>query len=724
MPERSDDQPSDSLYIMSLSIHGLVRGTNIELGRDVDTGGQVAYTVDQARALCALDDVERMDLVTRLVEDRRIDEWYAAPSERLQPGAQIVRIPFGPRRYLRKERLWPYLDSMRDQLIRHIRSVRRAPDLIHGHYADAGYVGAQLAKVLGVPFVFTGHSLGRVKLATLLADGGDRDTLEQRYRFTQRIEAEELSLETAALVITSTNQEVEEQYQLYDHYEPDRMAVIPPGVDLSRFTPAPVGEFEPRVTGELRRFLRSPDKPIILAIARPDERKNFPALLRAYGETPHLQELANLVLVAGTRDDLAEMPVGQRRVLNQILYLIDRYDLYGRVAYPKSTESQDVVDLYRLAARSRGVFVNPALTEPFGLTLIEAAACGLPVVSTDDGGPKDIIAKARNGLLVDPTDTAAIAHALVRALSSDEWDSWARNGIEVAKSTFSWQGHAEQYLHHVRTTVTSLSRVGYDVAVKRSRLPQVDRWLVSDIDNTLTGDDAALRALIGQLGETRDEIGFAIATGRTLERAMEVIELLELPSPDILITASGTELFYGHDQLTRDRSWERQIDYRWFPDKIYDAMQRLEGFDPQEPVNQGRYRLSYDVDPDRAPSITDVRRHLRKAGLQVSAILDHGLYLDIIPIRAGPGHAIRFLCFKWDIPPDHLLVAGDSGNDADMLSGDTLGVVVANYSPELEYLKDRPRVYFARQPNAWGILEGIDHYDFFGAITVPEEAVT
>ena len=108
----------------------------------------------------------------------------------------------------------------------------------------------------------------------------------------------------------------------------------------------------------------------------------------------------------------------------------------------------------------------------------------------------------------------------------------------------------------------------------------------------------------------------------------------------------------------------------------------------------------------------------------MSTILDHGLYLDVIPIRAGAGHAIRFLCFKWELAPDHLLVAGDSGNDADMLSGNTLGVVVANYSPELKHLKGRPRVYFAGSEHAWGILEGIDHYDFFGSITVPEETTT
>ncbi|MBW1833140.1 MAG: glycosyltransferase, partial [Deltaproteobacteria bacterium] len=161
----------EGLYVLSLTIHGLVRATDIELGRDADTGGQVSYVVDQARALAQRPDVERVDVVTRLIEDRRVDESYSRPFEPICPGAQIVRIPFGPRRYLLKETLWPHLDSLLDQITRYIRMQERTPDVIHGHYADAGYVGAQLAKLLGVPFVFTGHSLGRVKKLRLESRG-------------------------------------------------------------------------------------------------------------------------------------------------------------------------------------------------------------------------------------------------------------------------------------------------------------------------------------------------------------------------------------------------------------------------------------------------------------------------------------------------------------------------------------------------------------------------
>ncbi len=97
-----------------------------------------------------------------------------------------------------------------------------------------------------------------------------------------------------------------------------------------------------------------------------------------------------------------ELPKGQQQVIHKVMDLIDIHDLYGQVAYPKRHVPSDVPDLYRLAAAGRGVFVNPALTEPFGLTLLEAGATGLPIVATNDGGPRDIIGNCDNGLLIDP----------------------------------------------------------------------------------------------------------------------------------------------------------------------------------------------------------------------------------------------------------------------------------------------------------------------------------
>lgn len=81
-------------------------------------------------------------------------------------------------------------------------------------------------------------------------------------------------------------------------------------------------------------------------------------------------------LIMGNRDDIEDMSGGNREVMTTVLKLIDKYDLYGQVAYPKHHRQSDVPEIYRLAAKTKGVFINPALVEPFGLTLIEVNRMG------------------------------------------------------------------------------------------------------------------------------------------------------------------------------------------------------------------------------------------------------------------------------------------------------------------------------------------------------------
>nr|MBC8424275.1 glycosyltransferase [bacterium] len=444
------DGEQEGLYILMMSIHGLVRARDIELGRDADTGGQITYVIEMAKALAADPRVARVDLLTRRIEGPGIDPEYADVVEPIADKAQIIRVPCGPRRYLYKENLWPYMDEFVHHAMCHVRMVGRPPDVVHGHYADAGYAGSQLARELRVPFIFTGHSLGRVKKRRLQAKGQEEEALEKRYKFKRRFRAEEDALAAASLIVTSTTQEMNDQYSTYENYRTRHMRVIPPGVDLDRFRPPRRRDPVPPIKVEFARFLRDPDKPMILCLARPDERKNFRTLVQAYGRDQELQEMANLVLIAGTRDGITTLKPPERRVVLDIIQLIDEYDLYGRVAYPKRHLPTDVPDMYRLAATSRGVFVNPALTEPFGLTLIEAAASGLPVVATRDGGPLDIIAQCHNGLLIDPLDPDDLAGALKRILGEGQaWRLRATNGVVRANNLYTWANHVETYLSHV-----------------------------------------------------------------------------------------------------------------------------------------------------------------------------------------------------------------------------------------------------------------------------------
>ncbi|MGR8978720.1 MAG: HAD-IIB family hydrolase [Gammaproteobacteria bacterium] len=704
---------TEPLYIVLISIHGLIRGHDLELGRDADTGGQTKYVVELAKALAKQPDVERVDLVTRRVIDSEVSDDYASPIESISDNAQIVRIEAGPEAYIRKEELWDQLDSFADNLLAWLHRQPRWPDVLHSHYADAGYVGVLLSHWTGLPLVHTGHSLGRDKCRRLLALGLPMDEIESRYHMSRRIHAEEETLANAEMVITSTRNEIEDQYELYDCYTPEKMVIIPPGTDLDQFHPPELADDYIPFSENLEKFLQEPEKPIILALSRPDERKNIITLLEAYGESPRLQQLANLVIVAGNRDDIREMGEGPQSVLTELLLAVDSYDLYGRVALPKKHSSEEVADIYRLTSSSRGVFVNPALTEPFGLTLLEAAASGVPIVATENGGPVDIVGNCHNGILVDPLDKTAIAEALLETLENPgRWDDFSKNGLKNVARYYSWSAHAKAYLakiHPLSTQQEPLPRT--PLVAKTASLRK--RAIFTDIDQTLLGDQEGLEEFAKCIRKHRKQVLFGIATGRRLDSALAILKKYRLPTPDILISSLGTEIYYA-PQLIADIAWAYHIDHLWTPQVLRRIIGGLPGLRYQAKSEQSRFKISYVYDGHEAPPIEDILTILRQRELSVNPILSFGQFFDIVPARASKGQALRYFAQQWKIPLDRILVAGGSGADEDMLRGNTLGVVVANrHREELSMLGEMEHVYFAEQPYAWGIMEAVEHYDFF-----------
>jgi sucrose-phosphate synthase len=701
------------LSILLISIHGLIRGHDLELGRDADTGGQTKYVVELAKALAKNPNVERVDLVTRRIVDDAVSVDYRAVTEALTDNAQIVRIEAGPDLYLPKEELWGHLDGFTDRLFTWLHRQPRLPDIIHSHYADAGYVGVRLSHRTGLPLIHTGHSLGKDKLRRLISMGMTMDQIEERYHMLQRISAEENTLSTAELVITSTHNEIEDQYKLYDYYTPEKMAVIPPGIDLEQFYPPMLQPETIDFQATLTKFLSDPDLPIILALSRPDQRKNIVTLLEAYGQSPRLQALANLVIIAGNRDDIRELNEGAQSVLTELLLVIDRYDLYGKVALPKHHTAKEVADIYRLVTASKGVFVNPALTEPFGLTLLEAAASGLPLVATENGGPVDIIGNCQNGLLVDPLNEEAISTALLTMLEDPQlWQKFSANGVKNVAEFYSWDAHTQSYLQKIQSLVLQQRPIPTPIWQ-----PKAGRYrklaIFTAIDNALVGDDEALRQFVQVARKQQRKFLFGIATGRRLDAALKIFKNHGIPIPDVLITSLGTEIYYP-PQLTADIAWNNHIDRGWTPQVLRRYIDPLPGLKIQPQREQSRFKVSYYYDAEIAPSLEEILTILRRQELSVNTTLSFGQYLDFVPSRASKGLALRYVAKQWNIPLDRVLVNGGSGGDEDMLRGDTLGVVVANrHNEELSMLLDTDRVYFAEGTHAWGLLEAIEHYDFF-----------
>jgi sucrose-phosphate synthase len=247
--------------------------------------------------------------------------------------------------------------------------------------------------------------------------------------------------------------------------------------------------------------------------------------------------------------------------------------------------------------------------------------------------------------------------------------------------------------------------------LQRQPLPLISQMLITDIDNTLLGDRAALRRFLAKFKMTPPSLGLGVATGRTLESALRILKEWNVPLPDVMITAVGSEINYG-PELRPDVGWQNFIKYSWRRDAIEESLREIPGLILQSPENQREFKLSYNVDPDRLPPIAKIRALLKERNLSAHLIYSRHAYLDILPLRASKGRAIRYLAYKWGLPLRNFLVAGDSGNDHEMLIGDTLGVVVANHSSELTSLKGNEQIYFARAAYADGIAEGMAHYTF------------
>ncbi len=717
----------DGLYFQLFSIHGLLRYTGMELGRDADTGGQIKYVVELAEALSAHEKVRRVDLFTRLIADKRVSDDYSRPVEEITDKFRIIRIQCGGKRYMRKELLWPHLDEYIDKTIKFIRREGESPDIVHGHYPDAGYVGIKLSDYFGTPFIFTGHSLGRPKKQKLLNDGMSPEEIDKKYCIERRIATEEEIIQRADLIITSTRQEIDKQYDMYENSEKAEYAVIPPGINLEKFYPyyhdlMPESKKEEEaiqahasVQEELNRFFMSPDKPLILALCRADKRKNISGLIATYGSDKELQAMANLAIFAGLRRNIAEMEENEKDVLTDMLLQMDRYDLYGKMAIPKRHDfTYEVPELYRITGEKKGVFVNVALTEPFGLTLIEASACGLPIVATNDGGPRDIMENCRNGILVDPTDREAIRDAIKKMITdAGWWKSCSTSGIKGVNEHYSWEAHVQKFLHRMEETVKTGRKSGGKAEVPGEnpvgdRLTRLDYLLMTDIDNTLVGDEAALKRLMEILEASRENIGFGVATGRTISSTLQVFEKYDLIVPDVIISSVGAEMYYRWESFP-DEGWQAHISKWWDRDKIRETLAPVGFLEYQEEENQRPFKISYYMqsEKDRLAYLHDL---LTRNRCHYNLIYSDGKYLDILPPRASKGKAIRYLSYKWEIPLEHMMVCGDSGNDEEMFRGNTLGVVTGDHDPALDKLKGKKRIYFSEKEYADGIIDGLNHY--------------
>ncbi len=232
-------------------------------------------------------------------------------------------------------------------------------------------------------------------------------------------------------------------------------------------------------------------------------------------------------------------------------------------------------------------------------------------------------------------------------------------------------------------------------------------WLfVSDVDDTLLGDDGALATLAAELEPRPHGLVVAYNSSRpvaSLRRSLD--EHPALPLPDYLIGALGTEIELGA-QAEGVAEFAAELSEGWDRARVVEIAQDL-NLQPHRDEFQRPFKASYDV--DGYDDYREVLRRLESVGLNVSVIYSGRTNLDVIPQAAGKGNAIRFLQRHLRVPGEQVVVAGDSGNDLTMFVEPFRGIVVGNADPELKALIG-PSIYHATANFAAGVLEGLRYW--------------
>ncbi|MDY6781647.1 MAG: sucrose-phosphate phosphatase [Cyanobacteriota bacterium] len=242
---------------------------------------------------------------------------------------------------------------------------------------------------------------------------------------------------------------------------------------------------------------------------------------------------------------------------------------------------------------------------------------------------------------------------------------------------------------------------------------------VTDLDNTLVGDRAALKTLNQRLSRHRYDWGSKIvyATGRSRFLYRELIAKQILLHPDALVASVGTAIYPDPDGDAIDSEWSKLLGQGWNRDTIVATGAKEQQLTPQPSSEQGPFKVSYFLDPQAAEwVIPQLKSSLIEKGLDIQIVYSGGRDLDILPIKGNKGLAVQFLRKKWGFYRHNTVVCGDSGNDIALFSVEELrGIIVGNAMAELRQWYDENSsrgVYFARSHYAGGILEGLQHFGF------------
>ena len=389
-----------------------------------DAGGQNVYVDQVGRNLGRLGC--RVDVFTRR------DDPDAPEAVALAPGVRVVHLTAGPPRFLPKDELWPLMPAFRDACLDFLLRDGVRYDVVHGNFWMSGWVAVELGRRLDLPVVQIFHAMGKTKQL----HQGSADTSPP-----DRIAVE---LDVIGRVDRLIAQCPSERAELVDDYgaEPDKVVVIPSAVDTELFRPLPRDEAR-------RRVGLDPDDLVVVYVGRMLPRKDVRSLVRAVALLGQRTRLSvRLLLVGGDSPDpdpVATPEIGELQRLAAQLGIAERLHFAG--------QRQPAVLRHYYGAGD--VVVTVPLYEPFGLTPLEAMACGRPVIGSAVGGITSTVRDGVTGYLVPPRDPEALAARLHQLLTRPQLrERMGRAGRARVEREFTWRTVAERTSALYRTLLT------------------------------------------------------------------------------------------------------------------------------------------------------------------------------------------------------------------------------------------------------------------------------
>jgi len=424
---------SDLPRIGMVSTHGYV-AAEPPLGA-ADTGGQVVYVIELAKKLAQLG--YEVDIWTRRFEDQ-------PEMDVINDRVRVLRAPCGGTKFIGKEYLVRHLGEWAEHALRLIKKHGLKYQFLNSHYWDAGYATQRLAEALDVPHVHTPHSLGLWKKQLMERDTPDDDAnFEKKYNFSQRINEETVLYRACAQVIATTPDQLDMIVKDYGA-DPAQVHMIPPGYDDNRFFPVSAASRE-----SIRQRLGFSGR-VVLAIGRLARNKGYDLLIDAFSIVATRIDSAVLHLAVGG----TELSQKERTLLDELKAQVSQLGLGDRVVFSGYVADADLADYYRAA----DVFVLSSRYEPFGMTAIEAMACGTPTVVTTHGGLYRAVTFGRHALYADTFDKEDLGISIVKVLKHPRLaQRLTRMGAHKARSLFTWTGIAQQLVSLIEERATALA---------------------------------------------------------------------------------------------------------------------------------------------------------------------------------------------------------------------------------------------------------------------------